>query len=183
MTKLDKLSGFHNSISNLEDHMRILNKNVSELSTNHVNMFETNNQMKLELNQNQNSTFSPISERVKGLEGGASALNSTEKGTKLINFNKNQSHGKQPSNNFDLTPREYNSEMNRDRSLSRENTMRNNFTGTTPNMNRSNKGKTDLNTKSNMNTQRSNPVNNNVVPSPDIGRMHFTDSIFSGSKF
>jgi len=52
MTKLDKLSGFHNSISNLEDHMRILNKNVSELSTNHVNMFETNNQMKLELNQN-----------------------------------------------------------------------------------------------------------------------------------
>lgn len=143
-------------------------------------MFEKNKEMSLEINQNYNSTFSPLSTRIKGLEGNNSHQSTTDT-TKKINFNKNQPQNKQPSNNFDLTPREYNSEMNRDRSLSKENTMRNNFTGTTPNMNKSSKGKNDISSKSNMNTQRTN--NNSIVPSPDIGRMNFTDSIFSQAKF
>jgi len=68
--------------------MRILNKNVSELSSNHVNMFEKNKEMSLEINQNYNSTFSPLSTRIKGLEGNNSHQSTTDT-TKKINFNKN----------------------------------------------------------------------------------------------
>lgn len=75
--------------------------------------------------------------------------------------------------------------MNRDRSLSRENTgsVRNNFMGT-PNLN-SNKSKTqgkfDFN-KSNMNTQRSN-INTNPNIAQDIGRITFADSVLPNAKF
>jgi hypothetical protein len=74
--------------------------------------------------------------------------------------------------------------MNRDRSLSRENTVsvRNNF-ASTPNLNsnKSKTGKFDFN-KSTMNTQRSN-INTNPNIAQDIGRITFADSVLPNAKF